>query len=129
MSTNVVADLAAFEASTRLAPAELVDALRTEIGIRLVAVIAGVKETRAVHQWASGAREIRDQQVLDRLRLTYRILRTLDVHHSPAIVQAWLQGLNPILGERSPARLLREGDLERVGPKILDAARAFAAVA
>jgi hypothetical protein len=95
----------------------------------LVAVIAGVKETRAVHQWADGAREVRDPQVLDRLRLTYRVVRTLDVHENQQIVQAWMQGLNPILGEQSPARLLRDGDLEQDGPRVLDAARAFAALA
>jgi hypothetical protein len=42
-------------------------------------------------------------------------------------MQPWLQGLNPILGEQSPARLPREGELEQDGPRVLDAARAFAA--
>ena len=110
-------------------PTELVTALRAALGVRLVGVIAGVKETRAVHQWADGVREVRDPLVLDRLRLTYRVVRTLDVQESHQIVQAWMQGLNPILGEQSPARLLREGDLELDGPRVLDAARAFAAVA
>ena len=122
-------DLAAFEDATRLSPAELVTVLRAALGVRLVAVIAGVKETRAVHQWADGVRDVRDPQVLDRLRLTYRVVRTLDVHENQQIVQAWMQGLNPILGERSPARLLRDGDLEQDGPRVLDAARAFAALA
>jgi hypothetical protein len=67
-------DLAAFEDATRLSPAALVTALRAALGARLVAVIAGVKETRAVHQWADGARDVRDPQVLDRLRLTYRVV-------------------------------------------------------
>ena len=57
------------------------------------------------------------------------MVRTLDVHGNQQIVQAWMQGLNPILGERSPARLLRDGDLEQDGPRVLDAARAFAALA
>jgi hypothetical protein len=43
------------------------------------------------------------------------------------VVQAWFQGLNPQLDDRSPARLLREGDLDEVGPLVLSAARAFAA--
>jgi hypothetical protein len=41
------------------------------------------------------------------------------------VVQAWFQGLNPHLDDRSPARLLREGDLAEVGPMVLAAARAF----
>jgi hypothetical protein len=39
--------------------------------------------------------------------------------------QAWFQGLNPQLDDRSPARLLREGDLDEVGPLVVSAARAF----
>jgi hypothetical protein len=37
------------------------------------------------------------------------------------------QGLNPQLDDWSPARLLREGDIDEVGPLVLAAARAFAA--
>ena len=44
-----------------------------------------------------------------------------------AIAQAWFQGLNPQLGDRSPLRLLREGDLDEVGPEVIGAARAFLA--
>ena len=44
------------------------------------------------------------------------------------VAQAWFQGLNPKLEDRSPARLLREGELAEVGPQVLAAARAFAAV-
>lgn len=78
---------------------------------------------------AEGSREIRDSQTLDRLRLTYRVVLTLQAHQNSSIVQAWMQGLNPILGEQSPAQLLRDGDLEQDGPRVLDAARSFAAIA
>ncbi|WP_238423572.1 helicase associated domain-containing protein [Gordonia sp. 'Campus'] len=47
---------------------------------------------------------------------------------SPAVAQAWFQGLNPVLDDRAPALLLREGELADVGPQVLDAARQFAAV-
>jgi hypothetical protein len=33
--------------------------------------------------------------------------------------------MNPRLDDRSPARLLREGNLDEVGPEVLRAARAF----
>ena len=42
---------------------------------------------------------------------------------SAAIAQAWFQGLNPQLGDRSPLRLLREGDLDEMGPEVIGAAR------
>lgn len=45
----------------------------------------------------------------------------------PAVVQAWLTGLNPELNDRVAVRLLREGDLEKAAPEILGAVRAFLA--
>jgi hypothetical protein len=42
-----------------------------------------------------------------------------------AVMRAWFQGMNPQLDDRSPARLLREGDLDEVGPEVLGAARVF----
>jgi hypothetical protein len=45
----------------------------------------------------------------------------------PSVVQAWFQGLNPLLDDRSPARLLREGESEDAGPQVIAAARAFLA--
>ena len=47
---------------------------------------------------------------------------------TPAVAQIWFQGLNPILDDGPPALLLREGELSGVGPKVLAAARQFAAV-
>ena len=54
--------------------------------------------------------------------------RLLAKRDSNEVVQAWFQGLNPALGDRSPARLLREGSVDEVGPQVLAAARQFAAV-
>jgi len=47
---------------------------------------------------------------------------------TPAMAQAWFQGLNPILDDRAPALLLRKGELADIGPQVLAAARQFAAV-
>lgn len=46
---------------------------------------------------------------------------------SAEILQAWMQGLNPELDDRSPARLLRGGELETDGAQVLAAARSFVA--
>jgi hypothetical protein len=62
-----------------------------------------------------------------RLRLTFQVVRTLLDHDPPNIVQAWLLGVNPELGDRVPLRLMREGDLALVAPEVLAAARAFIA--
>jgi hypothetical protein len=121
-------DLAAHEAAMRLGTDAIVSELRQRLGVRLVAFLAGASETRAVHQWAAGTREIRDPDVANRLRLVYRVVQLLVAQDSDAVAQAWFQGLNPKLDDRSPARLLRDGELAEVGPQVLAAARAFAAV-
>jgi hypothetical protein len=51
----------------------------------------------------------------------------LNEHDSPRVVQAWLTGVNPELGDRVPLRLLKEGNLDEIAPKVLAAARAFIA--
>lgn len=43
------------------------------------------------------------------------------------MVQAWFQGMNPLLDDIAPARVLREGELAEVGPSVLAAARVWAA--
>jgi hypothetical protein len=50
---------------------------------------------------------------------------TIAASESPQIAQAWFQGLNPQLDDRSPARLLRESEVDEVGPEVITAARAF----
>src|SRR5664279_3048866 len=114
--------------ATRLDPAQLVTELRDLLGAKLVAYLGGVKETRAVRQWADGTRQVAGGQDLRRLRLAYQAATLLAERDHPAVIQAWFQGLNPALADRSPARLLREGDIDDVGPQVLAAARQFAAV-
>jgi hypothetical protein len=120
--------LGTYRNSVTLGLAELVDRLRAALGARLVAYIGGVKETRAVRQWAAGER-VPSDTVAQRLRLAYQIAGLLtESQNSPAIVQAWFQGANPQLEDRAPARVLREEDPHAVGPQLLSAARAFARV-
>lgn len=104
----------------------IADELRCLLTPRLVAYLAGVGETRAVHQWADGTRDVKSAEVEDRLRFALQIALLLNDHDAPRVGQAWFQGLNPHLDDRSPARLLREGHLDEVGPPVLAAARAFA---
>ena len=91
-----------------------------------MAYLTGVSETRAVHQWAEGSRQAREETV-ERLPLVYQVTHTLLHRDVAAVAQAWWQGLNPRLDDRSPARLVRDGDLSEVGPAVLAAAREFAA--
>ena len=117
-------DLAAHTKAVRASFPELVTELRALLGARLVAYLGSVRETRAVRQWADGEREPSDE-VRNRLRVALQVALTLAAAESPDIAQAWFQGLNPQLEDRSPARLLREGELAEVGPSVIAPARAF----
>ena len=117
-------DLVAHERSIRTPFPEVVDALVNLLGARLVAYLGGVKETRAVRQWADGFRQP-NEETQKRLRLAFHVAKMISEADGPAVTQAWFQGLNPQLDDRSPARLVRDGEIAEVGPLVLAAARAF----
>jgi hypothetical protein len=98
--------------------------LRELLGARLTAYIGSVSETRAVRQWAEGQRapgELAQQ----RLRIALQVALVLADVDGREVTQAWFQGLNPQLDDRSPARLLRDGEIDEAGPAVIAAARAF----
>lgn len=120
------ADVSAHERAVRLPFPLVIEELINLLGSNLVAYIARVRETRTVREWAAGA-GVKRGDVEPRLRVAFRIALFIAEHDDPSVVQSWFQGLNPELDDRSPARLLREGALEEVGPQILAAARGFVA--
>ena len=117
-------DLEAHDHAARLEFPALVEELADLLGAKLVAYIAAVREVRAVRQWGTGERDARGA-VQDRLRFALQVAWLIAQSDTAAVAQAWFQGLNPQLDDRSAARLLREGELDEVGPLILSAARAF----
>lgn len=114
--------------ASRLAIHEIVSELRDILGARLVAYLGGVKETRTVREWAEGTRRPSSDAVQRRLRDAYHVAALLDETEAPGVVQAWFTGMNPQLGDRTPARLLRDGGPE-APTQVLGAARAFVATA
>lgn len=89
---------------------------------RLTAYIVGVKDTKTVARWANGEIiDIRDQAVEQRLRTTYEITQLLLGSDSAQTVRAWFIGLNPQLGDVSPAEAIHVGQLKEA----LAAARLF----
>lgn len=125
MTTTARPDLGAADRALRMTTAEAFDAATQLLGPRLIAYVCGVAETRAVREWAGGERLPRDPTIEDKARLIVRVASFIADHDGPGVAQAWFQGLNPQLEDRSPARLLREGDVAVVGPEIIQAARAF----
>lgn len=77
-----------------------------------------------MRQWVDGERSPSDE-TMHRLRTAYYVAALMAERDSRNVVQSWFQGMNPVLDDIAPARLLREGALEEVGPAVLAAARAF----
>ncbi|WP_188538666.1 hypothetical protein [Kocuria dechangensis] len=121
--------LGGYRESVTLEFSRLAASLRICLGAQLVAYLGGVGETRAVRQWATGRR--RPSQVVEqRLRLAYQVAGVItEATSSPSALQAWFQGANPALGDRSPARMLRDYPVDEVSVVVLAAARAFVATA
>ena len=102
---------------------EIVNNLVGMIGRKLTAYVGGVKDVRAVDRWMSGGKLLHDAE--QRLRFAFQIVDMISEREAPSVVQSWLTGLNPELGDRVPVRLIRVGDLEIIGPEIMAAARVF----
>ncbi len=119
-------DLAAHRRAVQASFAEIVTELVPILGKKLTAYIAGVKDTRVIERWMQGGIEpYRDAD--QRIRLAYQIAKTLSEHESARVVQAWFTGLNPELEDRAPIRLLKEEEVAKAGPELLNAMRAFLA--
>ena len=125
-TTTARPGLRAYQDSLRLPPGEIVAGLRETLGAKLVAYLGGVRETRAVREWADGVRTP-SAEVIQRLRSAFYVMALLRDREAPATVASWFQGMNPELGDISPARMLRDQDLDTAGPAVLAAARSFVA--
>ena len=119
--------LRGYQDSVRLTLPEVVSDLRDALGAKLVAYLGGVGETRAVRDWADGQRTPSDAAA-QRLRTAFQIVALLREREGASTVASWFQGLNPELGDRSPARVLREDAAEMAGAEVLAAARSFVAL-
>ena len=103
---------------------EIAGRLQELLTRRLTAYIAGVDSGKTVARWATGqVTEIRNQETELLLRTAYEIALLLLGQDSPQTVRAWFIGLNPQLGDVSPAQAIHDGQLKEA----LSAARAFIA--
>lgn len=120
------AELRAHHRATK-EPIETVARELTDIlGAQLVAYIGSVKETRAVREWSDGKRAPQGDTPR-RLRFAFRVAKCIADSDGIETAQAWFQGLNPLLGNVSPAQLIRKGDLDTDGQRVIKAERYFLA--
>ena len=103
---------------------QVVQRLSDVLGATATAAIGGVKETRAVQEWLSGARAPQRPHVL---RFALQLALMMCSLASREFARAWFHGANPALGDRVPLVLLRDEPLESVQVPLMTAARTFAA--
>lgn len=124
-TSNQRPGLQAARESVELSLPEIVERLRDLAGVRLVAYVGNVKNTRPVADWASGARSPgADDEA--RLRLAFQAARLLRERYDTATIQSWLMGSNPALGYEAPARFIRNNKPVDAARDVMAAASSFA---
>lgn len=123
MKQDVRDDVNAHEHAMEIPIEQVVAELVGLLGATTVAVIGGVKETRAVTQWLSG----RAPQRPHVLRFALQLATMIATQADREVARAWFHGSNPHLGDTIPMLVLRDGNLAEIQGSLLAAARAFAA--
>ncbi|TFC63812.1 hypothetical protein [Cryobacterium sp. TMT2-4] len=115
------ADRAAHERSVGLSVTEIAAMLQAQLGQVLLGVIVG-KNARTLARWTHAT--VRPPHASEKLlRDTFQVFEILISVHSPEVARAWFMGMNPELGDASPAEALSEGRSREV----MAAARSYVA--
>jgi hypothetical protein len=119
---TVRTDLEAHDHAMSIPISQVVSELADLLGATTVAVIGGVQETRAVHQWTTG----REPQRPNVLRFALQLATMVSTLANREIAKAWFHGSNPRLNDQIPMLLLRDPEISAsMRAELLDAARAF----
>ena len=94
--------------------------LQEVLGQKLTAFIAGAKDPKATGKWAQGRQPHPDTEL--RLRAAHQVLEVLLESDSAQTARVWFIGMNPHLGDDSPAEAIRDGHFKDA----MAAARTFA---
>lgn len=103
---------------------QIVSDLREKLGAKLVTYIAGASKTQEIWAWADGVLTP-SSDVMQALRAAHQGLELIEQNEGAGIAAAWFQGMNPHLGDLSPARVLRERRTEEARAEVLGAANSF----
>lgn len=99
----------------------IVEFLKENLGTGLVALIAGV-DIKTAQRWNKDAARQPRELSERRLRAAYQVFQELLPIEASATIRAWFMGMNPQLGDQSPAEVIAQDQYREV----LAAARAFA---
>jgi hypothetical protein len=114
----------AHERAVRTPLPEVAAQMQDLFGQKIVAVVAGVDDPRAIGKWARGQRAPRGDAE-PRLRAAYQVALLLILGDSADAARAWFLGMNPLLADRAPYAILGEG--LQSSQRVMQAARAFLA--
>ncbi|MGO1739376.1 MAG: hypothetical protein ACTHYM_10270 [Actinomycetaceae bacterium] len=106
--------------SVRLSQTDLLEALNSKLGTKVVAFIAD-RDPSTISRWRNGTDA--GEEALRPLRVAFQIFTMLESVDADSTIRAWFLGSNPQLDDVSPAEALQDG-LHR---EALAAARAFLA--
>ena len=114
----------AYRASVRDDTAAIARWLLDHLGQRITTAGLGLRDASVTRRYARG--EVHPPEEREaRLRLLYRVARTVAEAYDAATARAFLTGSNPQLGDRSPLLVIADDPTDRAGPEVIGAARAL----
>lgn len=119
METTVRDDI--YLDTTRMDIHALVRELNENVGATVVQAMAGVKNRTSPYAWAKPDGPEPRPEVESRLRLGYRVWRTLERAEGKHVALTWLMGANPRLDEELPVLYIQQ----LLSREVLGAAEAF----
>lgn len=103
---------------------ELADFLQSHLGQKLTAYLAGIKDVKAVGQWARGRAEP-SAITRERLRAAYQVTALFSSIYGDRAAQAWFFGANSAFDDQAPAAVLRASETPEEIARVVPAGRAF----
>jgi len=119
---DIQSDVSAHSHAMSIPIGQVVEELVDILGATTVAVIGGVKETRAVQQWCQG----REPQRAHVLRFALQLAQMIAGSANHEFAVAWFHGSNPSVDDDVPMLMLANRPLSEVQAPLVRAARAFA---
>lgn len=105
---SVAAENRAYKESCEWSVPRVAGYLLSTVGQRITAYGVGLSDARPVKAWADGG-EIRDENE-DRLRLLFRVARSVALVYDEETARAFLRSSSPYLDDKAPVGVIAEGD-------------------
>lgn len=116
---TLTAERLAYKEALEVPVAKIAGYVLETVGQKISAVALGLSDARAVRDWQEG-KPIREENEF-RLRVLYRVAKTIVSIYDEATARAWLRSSSPYLGDAAPAMVIAAGEDARV----VEAMRSF----